>query len=566
MRTLRQLYPQTAAVYRCELECCPECGGPLVACAYHNGSKTVQTLARVMRIAYQPKRCVDVECITHQQVLRSAEWLQVAPLHCTYGYDVIAHIGWQRQSHCLTFQGLHAALAGMVQISESQVQHLYHQRYLPLLACQERVRWDELRQVSTHQGLVLSLDGLAPEGGEPQLWLVRELQTGLTLRSGWLSRQDQATFENFLRPIAEQDLRITAILSDKQRGLLPAVATIFPQTKHAFCQAHYLNNLAEPVAEADQAMKVTLRQAVREEIGPQIRQEEVESPGVLTVTGLIPSPVAEEPSAGGAAAQASPDPMGEEREDIVEAFKRRIRYLLTLKGRPPLRLAGIEMAERLSEVADCLDTILAHASDPRLEQFRQGIRQALALIDTEYHDLRQAADWLLHIADLLDPEGKPPRSGAVVRQQLFDYLEVIGQESQDNPTRHAFALHLHKTTRNYEAGLFDTYDLPELPPTNNQRESEFRDLNRRLLSTTGQQGATKRFIQRAGAWELIPRPDSFAETVRVLAAVALADFRQERQRVNTHRSRFRMHTRSAKQARKQLRQLQERWLSLPPDQ
>jgi hypothetical protein len=36
--------------------------------------------------------------------------------------------------------------------------------------------------------LIIALDGLAPEGGEPQLWFIRELTSGLTLRSGWLSQ------------------------------------------------------------------------------------------------------------------------------------------------------------------------------------------------------------------------------------------------------------------------------------------------------------------------------------------------------------------------------------------
>lgn len=48
-------------------------------------------------------------------------------------------------------------------------------------------------------------------GGEPQLWVVRELQTGLTLRSGWLSQQDETTFVNFLRPIADWGLQVVAV-------------------------------------------------------------------------------------------------------------------------------------------------------------------------------------------------------------------------------------------------------------------------------------------------------------------------------------------------------------------
>jgi hypothetical protein len=109
---------------------------------------------------------------------------------------------------------------------------LYYERYLPLLACSERQSRDQLPAIAERTGIILSLDGLAPEGGEPQLWAVRELWSGLTLRSGWLAKQDESTFVNFLQPIAELGLPIKAVLSDKQRGLVPAVAHVFPDTKH----------------------------------------------------------------------------------------------------------------------------------------------------------------------------------------------------------------------------------------------------------------------------------------------------------------------------------------------
>jgi len=68
---------------------------------------------------------------------------------------------------------------------------------------------------------------------------------GLVLCSGWLSQQDTGTFVNFLQPIAERQWRVLAVLSDKQGVLPSAVAQVFPKAKHAFCQVHYLNNLAE---------------------------------------------------------------------------------------------------------------------------------------------------------------------------------------------------------------------------------------------------------------------------------------------------------------------------------
>lgn len=289
MRTAKELSPLTSTVYVCELEYCPRCHCPLSRCDYRSGDKTVQKLNGVHRILYQPKCCVNPDCEEFRTSLRSAEWLQIAPLGGTYGYDVIAMIGWQRQEFCRTFEELYVDMRKRVAISESQVRYLYHHHYLPLLACHERQHVEQLKEVSRRTGLLVSLDGLAPEGGEAQLWVVRELRTGLTLRSGWMSLQDQTAFENFLFPIATSGFEVSVVLSDKQRGLVPAIATVFPEAKHALCQSHYLRNIAEPIATADENMKVTLRKKVRSSIGPTIRAEQVEHPGVLTVTGVLPS-------------------------------------------------------------------------------------------------------------------------------------------------------------------------------------------------------------------------------------------------------------------------------------
>lgn len=562
MRTPRELYHMTPIVYSCELSVCPACGAPMKV-AYVSGPKTVLTMAGKVRIAHRPKQCADPSCLRQGVICKSAGWQQVAPCHCTYGYDVVAHLGWQRQMGCQSFRAIRDDLHHRMPISESQVRHLYHERYLPLLACHERQHMVQLTAVAKESGLILSLDGLMPEGGEPQLWVVRELQTGLTLRSGWLGQEAQETFAEFLQPIADLGLRVTAVLTDKQRGLVPAVTEVFPQAKHGFCQIHYLRNASRPMAEADQAMKITLRQQVRGEIGPLIRQEQVETAEVLTVTGLVPSPVADELAQN----QDAPDPLKavwQERDAIVQDLKRRIRYVLTFKARPPFRLAGIEMVERLAEVERCLATMIAHYDDPQLLTLSRGLQAARLAVQAEYADLRRAADWLRRIADILDPKGKPPRSGEEVSHELWEYLQKIEPESQLSPQLQGFYQTIVRTTVHYAPGLFTCYDVPGLPRTNNDRESEFRDLTRRLLRTTGQKGLVQRILQRQGAWELIPRPDSLSGTVAALRQVNMGDFRQERQRMRDHRSRFRLHVRSAKQSGKQLEKLTKRWTALPP--
>jgi hypothetical protein len=555
MKTLRELYSETTQMCICELDCCPICKGRMRV-AYVSGPKLVQTLSGPVAIAHYPKSCIDPECAGYPVKWRSASWQQIAPRSCTYGYDVIARIGWLRQTGKEPFAAIQAKQAKQMRISETQVRSLYHERYLPLLACHERRLEGQLREIALQSGLILTLDGLAPEGGEPQLWVVRELTCGLTLRSGWLAKQDEATFVNFLQPIAALQLPVAGIVSDKQRGLVPAVAVVFPQTKHGFCQVHYLGNAAAPVAEADEAMKVALRQEVRVELGDMIRQEKVESSGVLTVTGLVPSPLPE-------AVASDPQQTREQvSETIRQDLRRRIRYLLTLKGRPPFRLAGIEMFERLQEVKDCLERLTTHHPDPLLTQLQQGLQNALQAFQSDYVILHQAAHWLGEISALLDPQDQPIRSGEQVKQALSEYLNQIQVESQADPKLQSFFHTIQKTTHSYEPGLFHCYDVPGMPRTNNNRESEFRDLNRRLLATTGQKGLTKRLLQREGAWELIPRPDSVDEIQKALSHVDPDDFQKERQRVREHRRRFRLHIRSPKQSQAQLKHLEQRWSAI----
>jgi len=530
MRTSRLFYTGKGVMYSCELERCPGCNGDMQS-AYTSKYKTVQTMNEVMRIGQRTKRCNNPKCGVCAEIWGSVQWRQIAPIWCRYGYDVIAQIGWQRQILQQPFAVIHQTLQPQIEMSEAQVRVLYHERYLPLVACHER----------------------------QQLWVVRELLSGITLRSGWMSQQDQTAFVNFLRPIADLGLRVRAVLSDKQSGLLPAVAEVFPDTPHAFCQMHYLQNVALPLAEADEALKVRVRQEIRESLGEWIRQEKDEQPGVLTVKGVLPSSM-EEPPPLQSAAQANFTTV---HDTIIQDLCRRIRYLLTLKARPPFRLAGLEMVARLTEVEHCLERLIAHQVTPTLLTLYQRLQPILHLVQASYSLLSEAAEWLKEIARLLEPDGKPSRSGQQVRQELFAFLHEIQLTRTPDPFLRRTFNAILKTTLRYAPGLFHCYDIPDLPRTNNDRESEFRDLYRRLLRTTGQKGLARRIIQREGAWELIPRLDSLQATIQAVSQVTPHEFRLERLRLLLHRNRFKFHTRSARQSQLQLVRLEQRWLALP---
>jgi hypothetical protein len=85
----------------------------------------------------------------------------------------------------------------------------------------------------------------------------------------------------------------------------------------------------------------------------------------------------------------------------------------------------------------------------------------------------------------------------------------------------------------------------------------------RLLRATGQKGLSRRIIQREGAWELIPHPDSLPATLQAISQVSPQEFHLDRSHLRLHRTRFKFHTRSSKQAQRQLLQLEQRWLALP---
>jgi hypothetical protein len=139
-----------------------------------------------------------------------------------------------------------------------------------------------------------------------------------------------------------------------------------------------------------------------------LRQEPRRPPGqvgVLTVTGLGPSPV-EKPTAPAGqrpAPAASSTTSRPAAESVITQLVRHTRYLLTLTGRPPWRLAGLETHERLHSVAQLRLDLRAHRYVPRLAQLYPGLPSALTPWAETYLTLHQGVAWRRDVADILAP-------------------------------------------------------------------------------------------------------------------------------------------------------------------
>jgi hypothetical protein len=282
------------------------------------------------------------------------------------------------------------------------------------------------------------------------------------------------------------------------------------------------------------------------------------------VTGLLPDTLSTTKELNTSNIEVSVTPASDVTvaDEVVTHLLRHTRYLLTLKGRPPFRLAGIETYQRLQGVVDLTEELLGLRYDTRMACLNQGLQTALLPFANEYRDLRQGAAWLRDIDCILDLPDGSPTTGGQIAQHLRAYLDNLSDLPDLSPRLDTFRHHLNKVSTSYWPGLFHCYDLERLPRTNNDVESLFRDTQRRLLRTTGQKGQTRRTLQRTGAWELLPRPPTEAECLDALRQVSPAQLAKEQQCLRQHLERFRLHTRSTRQINAQFDKLRQQWQAL----
>ena len=254
-------------IYNPEIEVCPHCGDLLRARRHYEWRKTVQQLDGAIYVVSQGRECVNPGCEYQGQVYKSAAAQMVTVPKCTYGLDVIAQIGWWRDREQLKREQIHRRLGeSEVQISEREVDHLYV-RYQVLMGCAERLDVQQLHRVIEERGgLIISLDGLDPEGASEQLWVVREVQTEMILAVAWLPRVNHQTLGALLKSVVTLGLPIVATVSDKQGCVKKALDEVLPDAKRQWCQSHYLGNATRPVYDQDSALKTELRQTIRREI------------------------------------------------------------------------------------------------------------------------------------------------------------------------------------------------------------------------------------------------------------------------------------------------------------
>jgi len=247
--------------------------------------KTVQTLQGPVFVAGKSKRCMQPRCAYYGRNYYAHRTALISLPYSTYGLDVLAFIGWQHEHEHRQLVEIQRMLNERgVQINERTVGKLYRQ-FLALLGAMTAEMQAQLAQtVAQHGGLIWALDALQPEGQGPWLYVLYEVLGNTPVSALQVEGATIESLSQWLAPYQSLPYEVLATLSDGEKVIVGVLKTCWPDVPHQLCQAHFLNNLAEPVL----AIDTQLRKQMRADLGGLLAKT------VLTEGGEA-SPAEEEP-------------------------------------------------------------------------------------------------------------------------------------------------------------------------------------------------------------------------------------------------------------------------------
>lgn len=310
--------------YRPEQVCCPQCRQVLRR-RYAVGRKYLVFLSGRYFVVSMGYQCPNAPCAWRNRVYVSQVVRRLTVRGSSFALEVIVRMGYWR----FWRRGTVAQIQEMrpqerhLPISEREV--LYRIGvFLVLLRCTYHLRLPAHAAYFRRQGLFLAIDALKPEKGNPALYVVRDLKSGLVWQVVPVLAADHLTLaERVLKPITALGYRIRGVVSDDETALQIAVAQVFPGVSHQTCQGHCLREAAAPVADADRAFTKALKPAIRGPFDAAQRELNRFNPH---------------------------DP----RQVVSSTYADLLRSTLTEGSKPPFDLGGLRVFEDLARLAASL--------------------------------------------------------------------------------------------------------------------------------------------------------------------------------------------------------------------
>ena len=223
--------------------------------------RTIHRLDETIEATLRDKGCPRDGCAASHLRFRPPEESMLALQGSSFGLDVVTAIGAMRFRDNASFPRIHARLAERaVPISPMAVQNQFR-NYLALCSCQAGLKDPKLLEILRRQGVIVPvIDGVQFGEGDPVLYLIIDAISKRPLFGKELFCRSAADLVPFIRQLNEIGVPILAAVSDKEKGLVPAIAEALPGTPHQLCQLHYVGNAAKPMDEDLKTLGAEVRQ------------------------------------------------------------------------------------------------------------------------------------------------------------------------------------------------------------------------------------------------------------------------------------------------------------------
>jgi hypothetical protein len=96
-------------------------------------------------------------------------------------------------------------------------------------------------------GIVLMADGVQFDERSPVLYLAWDALSSTPLFGDWRPFKGKDDLVSLLRHVEAMNVPVIGVVTDKETGLVPAAAEVFPDAPKQYCQFHFLENCAKPM-------------------------------------------------------------------------------------------------------------------------------------------------------------------------------------------------------------------------------------------------------------------------------------------------------------------------------
>ncbi len=142
------------------------------------------------------------------------------------------------------------------------------------------------------------------------------------------------------------------------------------------------------------------------------------------------------------------------------------------------------------------------------------IRQRYA---EQYAQLKRQNEWVIELARLFEPCDKHGhrRIAPQVKREVKQFLECLEQEAAEQPSEASIVAWIVKAMRHHWWGLFTCYRVSNVPSSNNDLETFFKDMKHHQRRITGRKSVHE-FILRYGPFAAFIDYWTYASAMRTM--------------------------------------------------